>query len=65
VPSRPTNAGVPGTCSTQPQNADLLDPHAGDGSADDELLDTTDLVGAFEDVEALIWTKPLVTDVDL
>ena len=37
---------------------DLLDPQAGDGPADHELLD---LFGAFEDVVGLIWTCPLVT----
>ena len=36
----------------------LLDAHARDGSADDELLD---LLGPFEDVVGLIRAYPLVT----
>ena len=36
----------------------LLNPYPRDRSADHQLLD---LLGAFEDVEGLIWTYPLVT----
>jgi len=46
--------------STQPENADLLNAYPRDGSADHQLLD---LFGAFEDVEGLIWTKPVMPDV--
>ena len=41
---------------------DLLDSHTRDGSADHQLLD---LLSSFEDLEALIWTTPLVTDIAL
>lgn len=38
----------------------LLNAHTRDGSADHQLLD---LLGAFEDVEALNWASPLVPEV--
>ncbi len=39
---------------------ELLDAHARDGPTDHQLLD---LLRAFENVEALIRTTPLVTDI--
>ena len=39
---------------------ELLDPHPRDGPTDHQLLD---LLGALKYVEALIRTKPLVTDI--
>ncbi len=44
-----------------PSQVALLDAQPGDGSGDHQLLD---LLSSFEDVEGLIWTSPLIADVD-